>query len=259
MPPRAISASRLMRCAAGISSSRRRCRTRRRPARSTTPANSPARWRARRRLPTGTASTSARRSRERAGRLRGIGIATYIEACGNNGPETATLTLDRDGGVTLLIGSQSTGQGHATSYAQLIAEHLDLPPERVRMVQGDTDRIKTGAGTGGSSSIPVGGVSVDRAAKTLAEQLKDLAADALEASVERSRNRRWRRARGRHRSRHFVCRSRRASERVAREAAARRKQFSVEPPTYPNGTHIAEVEIDPDDRRDGDPELRRGR
>src|SRR6187397_555747 len=119
----------------------------------------------------------------RAGRLRGIGIATYVEACGNNGPETATLTLDRDGGVTLLIGSQSTGQGHATSYAQLIAERLGLPPERVRMVQGDTDRIKSGAGTGGSSSIPVGGVSVDRAAKTLGEQLKDIASNALEASA----------------------------------------------------------------------------
>src|SRR5262249_49461645 len=108
----------------------------------------------------------------RAGRLRGIGIATYIEACGNNGPETATLTRDRDGGVTLLIGSQSTGQGHATSYAQLIAERLDLPPERVRVIQGDTDKIASGAGTGGSSSIPVGGVSVDRAATTLAGQLK---------------------------------------------------------------------------------------
>jgi carbon-monoxide dehydrogenase large subunit len=119
----------------------------------------------------------------RAGRLRGIGIATYVEACGNNGPETATLTLDRDGGVTLLIGSQSTGQGHATSYAQLIAERLGVPPERVRMVQGDTDRIKSGAGTGGSSSIPVGGVSVDRAAKTLGEQLKDIASNVLEASV----------------------------------------------------------------------------
>ncbi len=77
---------------------------------------------------------------KRAGKLRGIGIATYIEACGNNGPETANVRLERDGGVTVLIGSQSTGQGHATSYAQLVAERLDLPPERVRVVQGDTDR-----------------------------------------------------------------------------------------------------------------------
>ncbi len=81
---------------------------------------------------------------KRAGRLRGIGIATYIEACGNNGPETAIVRLDRDGGVTVLIGSQSSGQGHATSYAQLVAERLDLPPERVRVVQGDTDLIAIG-------------------------------------------------------------------------------------------------------------------
>src|SRR6185312_13097201 len=76
---------------------------------------------------------------KRAGRLRGIGMATYVEACGNNGPETATIELDRDGGVTVLIGSQSSGQGHATAYAQLVADELDLPPERVRVVQGDTD------------------------------------------------------------------------------------------------------------------------
>src|SRR5476651_1175228 len=120
---------------------------------------------------------------KRAGRLRGIGIATYIEACGNNGPETAIVRLDLDGLITVLVGSQSTGQGHHTAYAQLVAEHLGVPPEQVRVCQGDTDLIATGAGTGGSSSIPVGGVSVDRATKTLAEQLKLLAGDALEAAA----------------------------------------------------------------------------
>src|SRR5665213_1055047 len=85
---------------------------------------------------------------KRAGTLHGIGMATYIEACGNNGPETANVQLDRDGGVTVLIGSQSTGQGHATSYAQLVAERLDLAPESVRVEQADTDAIATGAGTG---------------------------------------------------------------------------------------------------------------
>ena len=67
---------------------------------------------------------------KKAGRLRGIGLSTYIEACGNAGAETATLKLEPDGSVTLLIGSQSTGQGHATAYAQLIADHLGLPPEQ---------------------------------------------------------------------------------------------------------------------------------
>ena len=96
---------------------------------------------------------------KKAGRLRGIGLATYVEACGNNGPETATVRLERDGSVTVLIGSQSTGQGHATAYAQLVAEHLRLPPDRVAVVQGDTDRIASGVGTGGSSSITCGGAS----------------------------------------------------------------------------------------------------
>jgi aerobic carbon-monoxide dehydrogenase large subunit len=181
----------------------------------------------------------------RAGRLRGIGIATYIEACGNNGPETAALTLDRDGGVTLLIGSQSTGQGHATSYAQLIAERLDLPPERVRVVQGDTDRIKSGAGTGGSSSIPVGGVSVDRAATTLAGQIKEIAADALEASAGDLEIADGAvRVAGTDRVISFADLA--AHPGATPEKLRAAKEFSVEPPTYPNGTHIAEVEIDPE-------------
>ena len=181
----------------------------------------------------------------RAGRLRGIGIATYIEACGNNGPETAAITLDGDGGVTLLIGSQSTGQGHATSYAQLIAEYLDLPPARVRVVQGDTDRIKSGAGTGGSSSIPVGGVSVDRATKKLAEQIKEIAADALEASASDLEIADGAvRVAGTDRMISFSDIA--AHPHATSDKLRATEEFSVEPPTYPNGTHIAEVEIDPD-------------
>jgi aerobic carbon-monoxide dehydrogenase large subunit len=181
----------------------------------------------------------------REGKLRGIGIATYVEACGNNGPETAALTLDRDGGVTLHIGSQSTGQGHATSYAQLIAEHLDLPPERVRVIQGDTDRIRSGAGTGGSSSIPVGGVSVDRATKKLAAQMKEIAADALEASASDLEIAEGRvRIAGTDRAITFADLA--SHDRATADKLNATEQFGVEPPTYPNGTHIAEVEIDPD-------------
>ncbi|KAB2853617.1 MAG: molybdopterin-dependent oxidoreductase, partial [Bauldia sp.] len=118
---------------------------------------------------------------KKAGKLRGIGFATYIEACGNNGPETATIVLEKDGSVTVPIGSQSTGQGHHTAYAQIVADHLGLPPERVNVIQGDTDLIRTGMGTGGSSSIPCGGASLDAATRKLVKNLKDLAADMLEA------------------------------------------------------------------------------
>ncbi len=181
----------------------------------------------------------------RNGKLRGIGLATYVEACGGNGPETANLQLDRDGGVTVLIGTQSTGQGHATSYAQLVAERLDLPPERVRVVQGDTDRIATGAGTGGSSSIPVGGVSVDRAAKTLADQIKQLAADALEAAAGDMEIADGSvRVAGTDRVISFAELA--AHPQATPERLRAASDFAPDQPTYPNGTHIAEVDVDPD-------------
>jgi len=179
---------------------------------------------------------------KRAGRLRGIGLATYVEACGGNGPEIATINLDKDGGVTVLIGSQSTGQGHATAYAQIVADKLDLPPDKVRLVQGDTDAIRTGAGTGGSSSIPVGGVSVDRASGKLADQLKELGAEALEASIGDLEIANGAvRVAGTDRIVTFVDLAAKAEpDRLTAES-----DFSPDQPTFPNGTHIAEVEVDP--------------
>ncbi len=91
---------------------------------------------------------------KKKGFIRGIGMASYVEICGMVGPETAIVKLGEDGNVTVLIGSQSTGQGHHTAYAQLVAEQFGVTPDRVNVVQGDTDLIATGAGTGGSSSIP---------------------------------------------------------------------------------------------------------
>ncbi len=182
---------------------------------------------------------------KRAGRLRGIGLATYIEACGNNGPETAHVRLEKDGSVTVLIGSQSSGQGHATSYAQLVADRLDLPPERVNVIQGDTDLIASGAGTGGSSSIPIGGVSVDRASKTLGDQLKEIAAEALEAStgdLEMAEG--TVRVAGTDKVVSFAEIAAHPSATAERLSAA--NEFGNEPPTFPNGAHIAEVEVDPD-------------
>jgi carbon-monoxide dehydrogenase large subunit len=182
---------------------------------------------------------------KRAGRLRGIGMATYIEACGGNGPETATVRLDRDGGVTVLIGTQSSGQGHATSYAQIVADKLDLPPERVRVVQGDTDAIPTGGGTGGSSSIPVGGVSLDRASKKLAEQIKQLASEALEASAnDLEITGGTVRIAGTDRMISFADLA--AHPQASPERLRAASEFAPDQPTFPNGTHVAEVEIDPD-------------
>jgi carbon-monoxide dehydrogenase large subunit len=181
----------------------------------------------------------------KAGVLRGIGIATYIEACGNNGPDTARVRLDDDGGITVLVGTQSTGQGHATAYAQIVADHLGLAPERVRVVQGDTDLIATGTGTGGSSSIPCGGASVAGATRKLADKLKEIAADALEAAagdLEIAAGAVH--VAGTDRMISFADLAR--SPRARRHALWAEDAFTPQAATYPNGTHLAEVEIDPE-------------
>src|SRR5438552_3379011 len=120
---------------------------------------------------------------KKQGLVRGIGLATYVEVCGTMGEETANVRLDTNGDVTVLIGTQSSGQGHQTAYAQLVAEQFGLAPERIRVIQGDTDLIPTGLGTGGSSAIPTGGVCVERATRELGKSLREIAAEALETST----------------------------------------------------------------------------
>ena len=182
---------------------------------------------------------------KKAKKLRGIGLATYIEACGTFGPDIAVLRLEPDGGVTVLIGSQSTGQGHATAYAQLVGEHLDIPPERVTVVQGDTARIAKGVGTGGSSSITCGGASVAGAARQLADNLKKLAADTLEASAgDLEIADAAVRVAGTDRVVSFADLAR--SPKASPDMLTTTDSAAPKGPTYPNGTHLVEVEIDPD-------------
>jgi carbon-monoxide dehydrogenase large subunit len=177
------------------------------------------------------------------GKVRGIGMATYVEVCGTMGDETANVALGEDGDITILIGTQSTGQGHHTAYAQIVAEQFGVAPERVHIIQGDTAKVATGLGTGGSASIPTGGVSVQRATKKLGEYLKELAADALETSIsdiEISDG--VARVAGTDRSVSFADLAKKADK--AKLNAS--ETFSSADGTFPNGTHLVEVEIDPD-------------
>jgi carbon-monoxide dehydrogenase large subunit len=181
---------------------------------------------------------------KKRGLVRGIGLGTYVEVCGTMGEETANVALDPDGDVTILIGTQSTGQGHQTAYAQLVAEQFGLPPERVHIFQGDTGRIATGLGTGGSASIPTGGVSVERATRTLATNLREIAADALETSaadLEISDG--MVRIAGTDRAISFADLAKRPGVDPSKLNAS--ATFTSADGTFSNGTHLAEVEIDP--------------
>ncbi|HZZ23501.1 MAG TPA: xanthine dehydrogenase family protein molybdopterin-binding subunit [Roseiarcus sp.] len=178
------------------------------------------------------------------GKIRGFGFASYVECTAWGEGEEGSVGLERNGDFIVLIGTQSTGQGHETAYAQIVAQYLDVPIDRIKVVQGDTDRIPTGNGTGGSRSIPIGAVMVSRASETLVGSLKELAADKLEAAVADLEI-----ADGKVR----IAGTDRAisySEIASLPGAAAKliATDSFVPPsaTYPNGTHACEVEIDPD-------------
>ncbi len=180
----------------------------------------------------------------KAGKLRGIGLACYIEACGGGGPESSTVMLEKDGMVTVLIGTQSNGQGHETAYSQLVSQHLDIPLDRIRVVQGDTDIVATGAGTGGSRSIPVGGSALNKATEILSDNLKQLASEKLEAGIgDLEIVGGAVRVVGTDKTLDLAA--------IAALPGATQAMLKVhqtwQPPeaTYPNGTHLCELEIDP--------------
>ncbi|EFL88987.1 xanthine dehydrogenase family protein molybdopterin-binding subunit [Ahrensia sp. R2A130] len=175
------------------------------------------------------------------GKLRGIGMSTYIEACAFAGSEPAKLELQTDGTVRLLIGTQSNGQGHQTAYAQFAAEVLNLDIDSIDVRQGDTDELATGGGTGGSRSIPLGGVSVKRGSEALAEKIKEIAADKLEAAASDLELMEGE-----------VCIVGTDRSMTLAEVAASTDtpveatgEFVQDEATFPNGTHVCEVEIDP--------------
>ncbi len=180
-----------------------------------------------------------------AGRLRGIGLATYIEACAFPSKEGATVRLNQDGTATLLIGTQSNGQGHATAYAQFIAGHLGLDYDQIEVIQGDTDQVASGEGTGGSRSIPIGVVSVDRAAVKLAGQLKRIAAEKLDVPADDLEIAAGAvHVAGTNRGMTLAELARSVDDH--RHLTAYDNSFEQPEPTYPNGSHLAEVEIDPE-------------
>lgn len=175
------------------------------------------------------------------GKMRGIGLATYIEACAFAGSEPAKIELNNDGTVTLYIGTQSTGQGHQTAYAQFVSSQLNLDMDKIHVRQGDTDELDSGGGTGGSRSIPIGGVSVNAASMDLAEKIKEAASDELETSVEDLELVDGLiQVVGTDRQVTFADIAAKTPEILTGNADESQAEA-----TYPNGTHVVELEIEP--------------
>ena len=200
---------------------------------------------------------AARRDKaQSAGKLRGLGIAMFIENAGGYGrTHKAAVSVDDKGDVKVVIGTQAMGQGIATGYAQVIADNLGVENARVNVIMGDTDLVMIGSARGrtsGSTGMAVGGVACERAALALIENGKRIAAEVLEASfadIKFSDG-----------DFSVVGTDRRVGLVQVAVAATDPKyaadgeqpglsgegEFTTRVPTFPNGCHVCEVEIDRD-------------
>jgi carbon-monoxide dehydrogenase large subunit len=127
----------------------------------------------------------ARRRKEslKRGKLRGIGLSNTIERAAAPGTEGAEVRFDKSGGVTLFAGSNTQGQGHETVFKQIVADKLGIHPDDIRYVQGDTDQVFYGEGTGGSRSATMGGSAFARASDKIIDKATAIAAHALKVDL----------------------------------------------------------------------------
>jgi carbon-monoxide dehydrogenase large subunit len=186
------------------------------------------------------------------GKLRGIGMATYVEKCGGGFPETADVKFDTDNDhITIYIGTVTNGQGHDTAYKQIMSDRLGIDTDNLTFVQGDSDLVPSGL-TGGSRSVTVGGVAVLKASDAIIEKGKQIAAHVMEtAAADIDYADTTFRVTGTDRTMTLFDVARSAQE-------AGNLPEGMEPgldeaythapdvPTFPNGCHICELEIDPD-------------
>jgi carbon-monoxide dehydrogenase large subunit len=187
-----------------------------------------------------------RRTSTARGKKRGIGLGLYLHATGGSPTEVSQVELMPDKTVVVRTGTQSSGQGHETAFAQIVSQRLEIPIDRVRVVQGDSDAIAVGSGTGGSSSLPIGATTIRRAAGHMLEEANVLAADALEAAAaDLEYGAGTFRIPGTDISIGLFDLADRLQSEMGRGCLGEAK-FEGENLTCPNGVYVCEVEIDPE-------------
>lgn len=191
------------------------------------------------------------------GKLRGRGIGQYLEVTGPPAPEMGGIRFEADGTVTIITGTLDYGQGHASPFAQVLASRLGIPFEKIQLLQGDSDELLAGGGTGGSKSLMASGTAIVEGAEKVQQAGRKIAAHVLEAAeadieFEIVRAGGQFRIAGTDRSIGLMdlAAQIRSGEVNLPEDLPRTLSVShvaEGPPfSYPNGCHIAEVEVDPD-------------
>ncbi|OYW08007.1 MAG: carbon monoxide dehydrogenase, partial [Rhodospirillales bacterium 12-71-4] len=192
------------------------------------------------------------------GRLRGLGIGNFLECTAPPTKEQGGIRFEKDGTVTIITGTLDYGQGHWSAFAQVLHQAIGIPFQQIRLLQGDSDELVAGGGTGGSKSLMASGAAIMEAAELVVKKGRDAAAWALEAAptdIEFEAH-----AEGGH-GRFLIAGTDRGIGIM--DLAARLRDatslpegvpptldvthvFDEAPQAYPNGCHVAEVEVDPE-------------
>jgi len=194
-----------------------------------------------------------KRESKKAGKLRGIGIGTYLEVTAGGGKELGDIHFEPDGSVTIITGTMDFGMGHATTFAQILSDKLGVPFDRIRTVEGDSDRMSFGGGSGGSKSVMFAGTALTESAELVIERGKQIASYVLEASAGDIEFKAGRfTIAGTDRSVGLMELAERLHGGLKLPEGAP-TSLDVDhvgndavPSAFPNGCHIAEVEVDPD-------------
>ena len=193
-----------------------------------------------------------KRESKKRGKLRGLGVGCYLETTAAGTTEMGGIRFNDDGTVTIVTGTLDYGQGHAAAFAQVLTQKLGVPFDRIKLIQGDSDQLVTGGGTGGSRSAMLSGTAIMQASDKVIAQGKQIAAHVLEASagdIEFANGRfviaGTDRAIGIMELAQKLRGGLKLPEGVPASLDATHVTEAV-PGTYPNGVHVAEVEVDPE-------------
>jgi carbon-monoxide dehydrogenase large subunit len=197
----------------------------------------------------------SRRKREskKRGKVRGLGIGSFLEVTAPPSKEMGGIRFEADGTVTIITGTLDYGQGHAAPFAQVLTEKLGIPFDRIRLLQGDSDELLAGGGTGGSKSIMHSGTAIVEASVKVIDQGKQIASHVLEASASDIEFNHGRfviagtdRAIGIMELAEKLRSGLKLPEGTPSTLSVSHVSDGPGASTYPNGCHICEVELDPD-------------
>ena len=193
-----------------------------------------------------------RRQSAAKGRLRGLGVSSYLEATGPAGQEMGGIRFEADGAITMVTGTLDYGQGHASPFAQVLVDRLGVPFDRIRLIQGDTDALIVGGGSGGSKSMMASGEALVTACADVIERGRQIASHLLEAAtadIEFAAGRFFVTGTDRGVALIDIAAQLHAGAALPDDLPQTLDaslSITTPPSSFPNGCHVAEVEIDPE-------------